>query len=170
MKNIGDIDPGLLARRTLRVGSMLVLFLPAALSAQQYQRTDLVSDTIVEGTNPNDSQLKNPWGITRGTNSDWWVSDEMAGVSTLYNGIGTKNGLVVTIPHSAQTTIGSPTGIVVNGSKDFEVAPGAPAAFIFASFDGTISGWNPGVNLTNAIPKVPGSNESILTGRDHSAG
>ncbi|MBV8587988.1 MAG: TIGR03118 family protein [Verrucomicrobia bacterium] len=164
MKNIGDIDPGLLARRTLRVGSMLVLFLPAALSAQQYQRTDLVSDTIVEGTNPNDPQLKNPWGITRGTNSDWWVSDEMAGVSTLYNGIGAKNKLVVTIPHSPQTTIGSPTGIVVNGSSDFEVAPGSPAAFIFASFDGTISGWNPGVNLNNAIPKVPGSSESILTG------
>jgi hypothetical protein len=48
MKNIGDIDPGLLARRPLRVVSMLALFLPAALSAQQYQQTDLVSDTIVE--------------------------------------------------------------------------------------------------------------------------
>jgi uncharacterized protein (TIGR03118 family) len=164
MKNIGDIDPGFLARRTLRIVSMLVLFLPAALAAQQYQQTDLVSNTVVEGTNPPDANLKNPWGIARGTTTAWWLSDEMAGVSTLYNGAGVNAGLVVTIPHSPQTTIGSPTGIVFNGSSDFAVAPGAPAAFIFASFDGTISAWNPGVNLHNAIQKVPGSSSSILTG------
>jgi hypothetical protein len=51
-----------------------------------------------------------------------------------------------------------------NGSSDFAVAPGMPAAFIFASFDGNISAWNPGVNLRAAIQKVPGSASSILTG------
>jgi hypothetical protein len=40
-----------------------------------------------------------------------------------------------------------------NGSSDFAVAPGMPAAFIFASFDGNISAWNPGVNLRAAIQK-----------------
>jgi hypothetical protein len=51
-----------------------------------------------------------------------------------------------------------------NGSSDFAVASGMPAAFIFASFDGTILAWNPGVNLHAAIQKVPGSASSILTG------
>jgi hypothetical protein len=72
--------------------------------------------------------------------------------------------LTVTIPHTAQTAIGSPTGQVFNGSNDFAVAPGKPGSFIFVSLDGTISAWNPGVNPTNAIQKVPGSTKSILTG------
>jgi uncharacterized protein (TIGR03118 family) len=88
----------------------------------------------------------------------------MAGVSTLYNGSGVKTPLTVTIPHTAQTAIGSPTGQVFNGSNDFAVAPGKPGLFIFVSLDGTISGWNPGVNRTNAIQKVPGSTKSVLTG------
>ena len=72
--------------------------------------------------------------------------------------------LVVTIPHAPQAATGSPTGIVFNGSSDFAVAPGKPAIFLFVSLDGTISGWNPGVNQTMAIQKVPGSTESVLTG------
>jgi uncharacterized protein (TIGR03118 family) len=52
----------------------------------------------------------------------------MAGVSTLYNGSRVKQTLRVTIPHTPQTAMGSPTGIVFkgvpNGSTDFDVAPG----------------------------------------------
>jgi uncharacterized protein (TIGR03118 family) len=164
MKNANYIDPRSLRRRALEVISVCVLFLPTTLIAQQYNETDLVSDTKIEGTNPPDPNLKNPWGIARGTTSPWWVSDNMAGVSTLYNGSGAKQMLTVTIPHTPQTAMGSPTGIVFNGSADFAVAPGMPAMFIFASFDGTISAWNPGVNLHAAIQKVPGSAKSILTG------
>jgi uncharacterized protein (TIGR03118 family) len=140
------------------------LFLPATLIAQQYQQTNLVSDTQIEGTNPPDPTLKNPWGIARGTISPWWVSDNMAGVSTLYNGAGVKQTLTVTIPHTPETATGSPTGIVFNGSTDFAVAPNMPGVFIFVSIDGTISAWNPGVSLHAAIQKVPGSAKSVLTG------
>jgi uncharacterized protein (TIGR03118 family) len=140
------------------------LFLPATLIAQQYQQTNLVSDTQIEGTNPPDPTLKNPWGIARGTTSPWWVSDNMAGVSTLYNGAGVKQTLTVTIPHTPETATGSPTGIVFNGSTDFAVAPNMPGVFIFVSIDGTISAWNPGVSLHAAIQKVPGSAKSVLTG------
>jgi uncharacterized protein (TIGR03118 family) len=150
--------------RTLGIVSAFWFFLPAALIAQQYQQTDLVSDTQTEGTNPPDPNLKDVWGISRSTTSPWWVSDKMAGVSTLYNGSGVKTPLTVTIPHTAQTAIGSPTGQVFNGSNDFAVAPGKPGLFIFVSLDGTISAWNPGVNPTNAIQKVPGSTKSVLTG------
>jgi uncharacterized protein (TIGR03118 family) len=164
MKKISQLDPGFLLSRTLGIVSTLVFFLPAALIGQQYQQTNLVSDTLAEGTNPPDPNLKNAWGISRSTTSPWWVSDKMAGVSTLYNGSGVKTPLTVTIPHTAQTAIGSPTGQVFNGSNDFAVAPGKPALFIFVSLDGTISAWNPGVNPTNAIQKVPGSTKSVLTG------
>jgi len=30
--------------------------------------------------------------------SPWWVSDQRTGLSTLYNGAGTKEALIVTIP------------------------------------------------------------------------
>ncbi|MBV8484801.1 MAG: TIGR03118 family protein [Verrucomicrobia bacterium] len=151
-------------RRALTIASAFVLCSQGALLAQQYQENDLVSDTLTENGNPPDPSLKNPWGIARGTGGPWWVSDNAGGVSTLYNGSGIKQGLTVNIPHTAQTMAGSPTGIVFNGSSDFAVSTGNPAIFIFASFDGTISGWNPGVDLHNAIPKVTGSADSILTG------
>ena len=164
MKKISQLDPGFLLSRTLGIVSTLVFSLPAALIAQQYQQTNLVSDTMAERTTPPDPNLKNAWGISRSTTIPWWVSDKMAGVSTLYNGSGVKTPLTVTIPHTAQTAVGSPTGQVFNGSNDFAVAPGKPGMFIFVSLDGTTSAWNPGVNRTNAIQKVPGSTKSVLTG------
>jgi uncharacterized protein (TIGR03118 family) len=164
MKKIGHVDPTFLLSRTLGILSALVLFLPATLVAQQFQQTNLVSDTLMEGTNPPDPNLKNVWGISRGSATPWWVSDNTTGVSTLYNGSGVKAPLTVTIPHTAQTTVGSPTGQVFNGSTDFAVTPGNPAMFIFVSLDGTISAWNPAANPTNAIQKVPGSTKSVLTG------
>jgi uncharacterized protein (TIGR03118 family) len=156
-------------RRALTIGSAFMLCSQGALVAQQYQQTTLVSDTQAEGANPADSQLKNPWGIARFTGGPWWVSDNAAGVATLYDGSGKKQGLVVTIPHTSQTSAGSPTGIVFNGSPDFTIplgftGAGKPGVFIFAGFDGTISAWNPKVDLNNAIAVVPGSADSILSG------
>jgi uncharacterized protein (TIGR03118 family) len=151
-------------RRALTIVSAFVLCLPATSLAQQYQQANLVSPTEMEGTNPPDPNLKNPWGIARGTGSPWWVSDNVTGVATLYDGSGVKQALTVTIPHTSQTSVGSPTGIAFNGSNDFAVATGMPGIFIFVSLDGTISAWNPGVNLNNAIQKVPGSTASVLTG------
>ena len=150
--------------QALRLISASVLLFPAALMAQQYKQTILVSATQAEGKNPLDPDLKNPWGIARGTGSPWWVSDNATGVSTLYDGLGAKQGLRVTIPATLPATVGSPTGIVFNGSNDFAVTTGNPGVFIFVSIDGTISAWNPSVDLHNAIQKVPGSTKSVLTG------
>ncbi len=52
MKKISHVDPGFLLSRTLGIVSTLVFFLSAALIAQQYQQTNLVSDTLAEATNP----------------------------------------------------------------------------------------------------------------------
>jgi uncharacterized protein (TIGR03118 family) len=150
--------------QAFRLISTFVLLSPGALIAQQYHQKILVSPTQTEGTNPPDPNLKNPWGIARGTGGPWWVSDNVTGVSTLYDGSGAKQLLTVTIPHTPQATVGSPTGIVFNGSNDFAVTAGNPGVFIFVSIDGTISAWNPGVDLHHAIQKVPGSTTSVLTG------
>ncbi len=96
----------------------LLLFRPT-MFAQRYIQTDLVSSIPGVGTNPTnplDVQLVNAWGLTRSTTSPWWVSDNGTGLSTLYNGIGTKQGLVVTIPPPmGGSPPSAPTGVVFNG-------------------------------------------------------
>jgi uncharacterized protein (TIGR03118 family) len=175
MKTNSHLNAGFLRRRALTFVSACVLASPAALFAQQYQKTNLVSDLGTLGAHTIDPKLKNPWGIARGPSGNpWWVSDERSGVSTLYNAQGTPvnvlnpgaNGLVVTIPPSVPPpSIGTPTGVVFNGSaNDFRVAPPGVAQtfFLFVSLDGTISGWDPAANPTTAIRKV--STKSVLTG------
>src|SRR5258705_11388494 len=128
-------------------GAALTLIMGAVSFAQHYTQTSLLSNT--SGVAPvTDPQLINPWGLSRASGSPWWVSDQATGFSTLYNGPGVKQGLIVTIPPSdptnKNTPIGSPTGTIANGSQtDFLLAPGKPAAFLFSTIDGTIAGWNP---------------------------
>jgi uncharacterized protein (TIGR03118 family) len=109
-----------------------------------FTQTNLVSDIPGEAavTDPN---LVNPWGIVASSSSPFWVSDNGSGVSTLYSGAGAKLPLTVTVPTAANGTPPSaPTGVVFNGTTDFNVGTAAPAHFIFDTEDGTISGWNTG--------------------------
>ncbi len=101
-----------------------------------YIRSDLVSDGSVSGT-ATDPDLINPWGMAASPASPFWVSDNGTGLATLYNGSGIKQGLVVTIPPpSGGTGPSRPTGQVFNGGVDFN-----GDRFIFATEDGTLSGW-----------------------------
>jgi len=132
-----------------------------------FQQTNLVSNGAVSAVT-NDPNLKNPWGLAANPTGPWWVSDNGTGVSTLYNGnTGAKLGLEVTIPPPAGSpsgTTAAPTGIVFNGnSSEFLVGPNAPAAFIFATEDGTISGWNHGV-LTHAVLAADNSTQVYPNG------
>jgi uncharacterized protein (TIGR03118 family) len=111
-----------------------------------FTQTNLVSDIPGMAANT-DRNLVNPWGITHTQTSPWWVADNNAGVSTLYNGnTGAKIPLTVTIPSPSAPTGGTPTGIVSNTSTtDFLVnGAGTAAHFIFATEDGTIAAWNSG--------------------------
>ncbi len=106
-----------------------------------------------------DTNLVNPWGITAGPTTPFWVSDNGTGVSTLYNGSGNPfpvgSPLVVTIPPpSGGTPPAAPTGVVFNGTPDFQ-----PARFIFATEDGTIAAWNSG---TSAVLKADLSGSGAL--------
>jgi uncharacterized protein (TIGR03118 family) len=80
------------------------------------------------------------------------VSDNGTGLSTLYNGIGNKQGLVVTIPVPAgHAPPSAPTGIVFNGTADFALPASGPARFIFVTEEGTIAGWNGGTIATIVV-------------------
>lgn len=126
----------------------VLLLLPSTGFAQHYTQTNLVSSIGGVGTNPvnpTDSQLVNAWGLTRSVTSPWWVSDNGTGLSTIYNGAGNKQGLVVTIPVPMGAAGPSkPTGVVFNGTSDFALPANGKATFIFVTEDGTIAGWNGG--------------------------
>jgi uncharacterized protein (TIGR03118 family) len=75
---------------------------------------------------------------------------------------------VVTIPPAPSQPFGptgTPTGIVTNSTAGFVVSEGSnsgPALFLFDTLDGTISGWNPNVDLTHAIIAVDDSASGAL--------
>ncbi len=135
------------------------------IAGRSYVQTNLVSDVpgLAAHTDPN---LRNPWGTSVGPGSPIWVSDNAAGVTTLYDGAGNARPLVVTIPaapSSGTGAVGTPTGQAFNtfdpGSSDFVISeggggPSGPAFFLFATEDGTIAGWNPNVDPTHAVIAV----------------
>ncbi|HVI09627.1 MAG TPA: TIGR03118 family protein [Candidatus Binatia bacterium] len=129
------------------------LFSGAALG--QYTLTNLVSNQAGQA-NHTDPLLVNAWGLTYAPGNPFWISDEGTGWSTLYNGNGVKQGLEVVVPPVSGSGTGSPTGIVFNGSQEFNVQ-GWPAIFLFATLDGTISGWAPQSNPNQALIAVNNS-------------
>jgi uncharacterized protein (TIGR03118 family) len=162
--------------RCVAASAAIALCAGTAAFGQHYKQTNLVSNT--SGVAPvTDSSLVNPWGLSRGSGSPWWVSDNATGLSTLYNGPGVKQGLVVTIPPAdptnPKTPMGSPTGTIFNGSTtDFLLAPNAPATFLFSTIDGTIVGWNATINVaqganppsTHAVTVAKTTDGSSYTG------
>jgi uncharacterized protein (TIGR03118 family) len=136
-------------------------------------QTNLVSDLpgVAQQLDPN---LVNPWGISESPStatrpgSPFWISDNNAGVSTLYNTAGVPQSLIVSIPAPGDPlgASGTPTGTVFNGSGGFAVSGVASdgttpatgsAVFLFATEDGTIVGWNRNVNPTGLDPTKAGT-------------
>lgn len=130
-------------------------------STNAYAVRNLVSDGSVPADNT-DPNLIDGWGVAFNPNGVVWVNSANAGKSVLYDGNGTPQSLVVAIPAAANGGQGIPTGIVFSSSNDFVVRKGAatgPSRFIFASLTGSISGWAPNVDLTNAIVTVDKTGE-----------
>jgi uncharacterized protein (TIGR03118 family) len=130
-----------------------------------------------------DENLVNPWGLTESGTSAFWVSDGGAGVSTLYNTAGAPQPLVVSMP-SPSNPLGNgatPTGAVFNnvpaalgafklsGVSSTGNPVTAPAIFLFATKEGTILGWNPGVNPIGFDPAKAGKYAIIAVNHSASA-
>jgi len=150
----------------------VVLLMVSAPAQGQYRITNLVSNQVHQAPTI-DPLLANAWGLARGATSPWWVSDNTTGWSTLYEANGTQVPLRVLIPTAGNGPVsptglngpGTPTGIVFNGSStDFQIQ-GSPSVFIFATLDGTISAWVPGLNANLATIAVDNSaNKAMYTG------
>jgi uncharacterized protein (TIGR03118 family) len=164
-------------RRSTVATALVAVFIsylgtPAEVQAGGYDETDLVADVkplidknrIEHNAKIVDSNLKNPWGIAESSQSPFWISDNNAGVATLYQVNNTtpiaKLPLVVNIASPGDPLgNGTPTGAVFNLKSDgasgaFPISNGvtsAGAVFLFATEDGTIVGWNPTVQPTHGI-------------------
>src|SRR6201997_2198052 len=133
------------------------------IATRSYVQSNLVSDIpgLAANTDPN---LKNPWGTSVGPGTPIWVSDNHAGVTTLYDGAGNPQPRVVSIPappSAGSGAVGAPTGQAFNtfdaSSTDFVISKdgvSGPAFFLFATEDGTIAGWNPKVDSGHAVIAV----------------
>jgi uncharacterized protein (TIGR03118 family) len=143
----------------LLLTTVALLSLPAA--AQRSQPTILTSD-IANISAFTDTNLVNPWGITASPAGPWWVSDNGTGLSTLYDGTGKPQALVVSIPQWDGTSGGVPTGTVFNNTSDFAIG-GNATHFLFATEDGTIQGWSSGTSTQIAVNNFPGAVYKGLT-------
>jgi uncharacterized protein (TIGR03118 family) len=130
----------------LLVGAALVVAAPlSAAKPAGFTVNALVSDQ--PGVAPvTDPDLVNPWGLTSSAGSPWWVSDNGTDKSTLYNGAGAKQGLIVSVA-------GGPTGTVFNPTAGFALPTGGKALFLFDGEDGIVRGWNGAQGTTAVVVK-----------------
>jgi uncharacterized protein (TIGR03118 family) len=119
-------------------------------AASAYLATTLVEDFAGGTARKQDTNLVNPWGLALLATSPMWAANNHTDTSTLYNGNGDIQALVVHLPAGFD-----PTGMVANATTDFTVTGGttAVAAFIFAGESGKIAGWAATVN--GGVPVVP---------------
>ena len=140
-------------KRTLGCAIVLMLATAVAVTDAQYSATNLVSDGVVPAlhTNPN---LVNAWGLASTPTSFFWTGNNGTGTSTLYDGDGVAQSLVVSVPGVPTGTTGTPTGVVAYTGSNFVVTDGAvsgAARFLFAAEDGSISGWSPNVPASSTV-------------------
>ena len=155
---------------------------PAAAAGGTVLQTNLVSDLpgVANVTDPN---LQNAWGISESSGSPFWISDNNSGLSTLYTVTSSTpvsvSPLVVNIPTPVIPTGGAPTGTVFNSASAggaFKVTgpnktgqtTSAPAAFLFDTEDGTIVGWNPGIDPTGKFAGPGGASAEAAIATDNS--
>jgi len=116
-----------------------------------YNVYNLVSDGTAVTAPLADPSLVNGWGLSAGPTSPWWTANNGSNTSTLYNGVGSKSALTVSVP-------GCPTGTVFNGTAaDFVVSESGKsgsARFLFSTQSGKILGWANGVNPNTAVVAV----------------
>src|SRR5665213_44365 len=118
----------------------------------------LTSDQSQFGTANVDPNLVNPVGITVGPGGKLFTADNATGDVTSYNAAGVPqpaaSPLVGTIPAPSGAAHATPTGIVAHAGNVCDIAvngANVPSAFLTATEDGTIAGYNPAISATAAI-------------------
>jgi len=126
-------------------------------------QTNLVSLGYAAAANV-DPNLINPWGVSFPPDGPFWISDNGTGLASLKDGSGQPFTMLPSITIAAppgQTTPSAPDGQVFNSSgTGFDISQNGKTAsslFLFATEDGTISGWNPAVNAGSSVIAVDNS-------------
>ena len=128
-------------------------------AADGFTQNNLVSNIAGLATTT-DSQLVNPWGVSFANGSPIWISDQATQTTPLFavtgsTGVGNAPLFTVNVPPAGAS---GPTGQVANAlGTGFNVnngGNGAPANFIFANLNGSISAWNGNPVLTQAFTQT----------------
>jgi uncharacterized protein (TIGR03118 family) len=139
------------------LGALALTAATTSVAADYYKQRNLVSDNTALVAENLDQSLVNPWGLAFNPYGLVWVTNNGTGVSTLYDGDGKKQPLVVTVAPSVSGTKARPTGIVYYGGAGFVISASnvsGPSRFLFANEDGTIAAWSPEVSPANAIKVI----------------
>lgn len=162
MTNVSVAPPGRITRfGTVALAASIVAMLVASAIpalAGPVSVTNLITDD--QSANPaplTDPNLINAWGVSFPPGGPLWVSAADSSRSMLYSidpvtDAPTKIGLEVSIA-------GNPTGQVFNGNS----AAFNGDAFVFASEDGSISGWRGALGTTAEILQ-PASADNVYKG------
>lgn len=120
-----------------------------------YVQHTLASDGAVPAATV-EPQLAQPWGLAAAPTGPYWVANHAAEVSTVHDGRGRPQPLVVT------RTPGHPTALAYNPSLGFILrhkGRSGTARFLFATQGGVLAGWAPDVDSSQALPVVDHSAE-----------
>ena len=150
IQNIKRFGVGTLhAHRGVGLAVAGMLAIAGAAVAQPYTATTLVYN-ICCGASHSDPRLAWAWGVSMPPSGPAWVVNNGSGSSTRYDGSGNPFAFFIHTVRPDDFTFSSPAGIAFNGTPDFIVPDGAggsaPAAFLFSTREGTITGWTPGAN------------------------
>jgi len=138
-------------KRSLLAAFLALASLPAWAGhpkIEGYLQTNLVSD-LPGVAQLQDTNLVNAWGLSFSATGPFWISDNGSGLSTLYAVTNDTAGAPHVARQALQVTIpgeGVPTGQLFNSTPAFH-----GDVFIFASEDGTISGWRGSLGTTAEV-------------------
>jgi uncharacterized protein (TIGR03118 family) len=128
-----------------------------------FLQTNLISDgsAVAGPAVATDGNLINPWGVAFSPTSPFWINENGSGFSSIDSVTGNTVSLnlippVAVAPPDPGTDTAAPTGIVFNsfaasGAFTLPGPDGKPASFLFATEDGTISGWAGGTESSIVV-------------------
>src|SRR3954451_7809060 len=142
-----------LQSRLLSLTAVGLALCATAQAENKYVQHNLVSDLpgIADFTDPD---LTNPWGFSASPTSPLWISNNHSGTAKIYDTSGKPANLIVKLQAPGSTGPSSPSGQVFNSGTGFVLSGGKPALFLFATEDGTISGWYSGIDNNEAVIMV----------------
>ena len=135
-----------------------------AATAPGFRVTRIVSDGIVSARTVV-KNLVNPWGIALDPQGRFWLALNGRGLLMAFDAQGHRKSIPILVPSADAASKGTPTGIIVNGTKRFVIKSDtrhAPAQFLIASEDGAISAYNPSVDRSSAIRVIDRSADGAV--------